>query len=124
MANSVLRRFQGLRDGPGDAAPALLFGFQLLLSGFRQAIVFRAAIVLRISPEGSNPAFFFHSVEGWEERAGFDIKSAAGDLLDSARDSKPVFLARDKRPEDEQVQGALKQGCWLRVQSDSPIEFL
>lgn len=79
-----LRRFQGLRYGPGDAAPALRFGLQLFLSGLRQAIVFGAAVVLRISPKGGNPAFFFHSVEGGKERAGLDIKRAAGDLLDSA----------------------------------------
>ena len=63
-------------------------------------------------------------MESWKERAGFDIKSAAGDLLDSARDSEPVLLAGDKRLENEQIQRALKEGCWLRVQSSSPIEFL
>ena len=63
-------------------------------------------------------------MECWEERTGFDIKGAAGDLLDSARDSEPVLLAGDKRLENEQIQGALKEGCWLRVQSSSPIELL
>jgi len=63
-------------------------------------------------------------VQGGEERARLDIKSATGDLLDPARDSEPVLLAGDKRLEDEQIQGALKQGCWLRVQNSSPIEVL
>jgi hypothetical protein len=63
-------------------------------------------------------------VEGWEQRAGFDIKGAAGDLLDSARDSEPVLLAGDKGLEDEQIQGSLKEGCWFRFQSFSPIEIL
>ena len=63
-------------------------------------------------------------MEGREERTGFDIKRAAGDLLDSARDSEPVLLPGDKRLEDEQIQCALKEGCWLRVQSTSPIEIL
>ena len=117
-------RFQGLRYGPGNAAPALRFGFQLFLSGLRQAIVFGAAIVLRISPKGGNPAFFFHSVERWKERAGLDIKRAAGNLLDSSRDSEAVLLAGNQRLQDKQIQGALKQGCWFRVQSSSPIEIL
>jgi hypothetical protein len=94
------------------------------LSGLRQAIVFGAAVVLRISPKGGNPAFFFHSVEGGKERAGFDIKRAASDLLDSSRDSEPVLLAGNQRPQDKQIQSALKEGCWFRVQSSSPIEFL
>ena len=63
-------------------------------------------------------------MEGWEQRAGFHIKGTAGDLLDSARDSEPVLLAGDKRLEDEQIQGSLKEGCWLRFQSFSPIELL
>lgn len=63
-------------------------------------------------------------MEGRKERTGFDIKGAAGDLLDSARDSEPVLLASDKRLEDEQIQCALKKGCRLRVQSASPIELL
>jgi hypothetical protein len=124
MANSDLGRFQGLRDGPGDAAPALRFDFQLLLPGLRQPIIFRAAVVLRFSPKGGNPPFFFHSVEGGEERTGLDIKGAPGDLLDSARDPEPVLFARDQRLEDKQIQGALKQGCGLRVQSGSPVESL
>ena len=63
-------------------------------------------------------------MEGGKERAGFDIKCAAGDLLDSARDPEPVLLAGDQRLEDEQIQSALKEGGWLRVQNSSPIEAL
>jgi hypothetical protein len=63
-------------------------------------------------------------VKSWKERAGFDIKRAASDLLDSARDPEPVLLAGDKRFEDEQIQRALQEGCWFRVQSSSPIELL
>jgi len=124
MANSGLRRFQSLSDSPGDATPAFGFDFQLLLSRLRQPIVFRAAVVLRISPKGRNPTFFFHPVEGWKERTGFDIKGAARDLLDSAGYAEAVLLAGNQRLEDEQIQSALKQGCWLRAQMASPIGFL
>src|SRR5437588_13071199 len=79
-----LRRFQSLRDAPGDTSPAPGFGFELLPSGFGQAIVFRAAVVLGVAPEGRRPTFFLHAVEGGKERAGFDHKRATGHLLDSA----------------------------------------
>src|SRR5689334_21070472 len=79
-----LRRFQGLSDGPGNSAPALRSGFELLPTGSGQAIVFRAAIIFGVSPERVGPAFFFHAMQRRKEGARLDHKSSAGDLLDSA----------------------------------------
>src|SRR5690242_3366813 len=82
-----LRRLQGLSDGPGNSAPALRFGFELLPSCLGQAVVFRVAIVFGISPKGGSPTFFFHAVQSGKEGARFDHKGATGDLLDSAGDA-------------------------------------
>src|SRR5580704_5310363 len=89
-AGTSLRRFQSLRDGPGNAAPALGFHLQLLQSRLGQAIVFRAAVIFGISPKGRNPAFVFDAVQGGEERAGFNVESATGELLDTARDAESM----------------------------------
>src|SRR5205807_7835607 len=93
MLKTSLRCFQSLSDSPGDAAPSLGLGFELLPSRLGQAVIFRAAVVLGISPKRGNPAFFLHSVQCGKKRAWLDNKSAAGDLLDSARDSQSMHFA-------------------------------
>src|SRR5206468_4308002 len=119
-----LRRFQGLRNRPRDTAPTLAFDFELLRTSLGQAVVFRAAIVFGVSPIGGNPTFLFHAVQRGKERAGLHDKSAAGDLLDPARDSQAVHLTGDQRFQDEHVQSSLQEGGWFRVQELSPIETL
>src|SRR3982075_2059847 len=116
MPDTSLRCFQGLRNSPGNAAPSLCFDFELLRSSFGQAVVFRAAVVLGLSPKRGNPTFFFHSVQGGKKRAWLNNKSAAGDLLDPARDSQSVHLAGDKRFQDQQVQSPLQKACLFRAQ--------
>src|SRR5713101_130898 len=103
MLNTSLRCFQSLRDSPRNAVPSLGFDFELLHSSLSQAVVFRAPVVFRFSPKRGNPTFFFHSVQCGKERAWLDDKSAAGDLLDSPRDSQSVLLASDKGFQDQQV---------------------
>src|ERR1700687_860847 len=124
MLFTSLRHFQSLCDSPRNAAPSLGFDFELLPSSLGQAVVFRAAVVFRISPKRGNPTLFLHSVEGRKEGAGLNNKSAACDLLDSSRDSQSVHLASDKRFQDQQVQGPLQKGCRFRVQDISPIDGL
>src|SRR5580700_2616521 len=104
-----------------NAVPSLGFGFELFLSSLGQAVVFRAPVVFRFSPKRGNPTFFFHSVQCGKERAWLDNKRAAGDLLDSPRDSQSVLLACDKGLQDQHVQSPLQEGCRLRVQTISPI---
>jgi len=116
MLKTFLRCFQSLGDSPGNAAPSLGLGFELLPSGLGQAVVFRAAVVLGVSPKGGNPAFFLHSVQCGKERAWLDNKSAAGDLLDSARDSQAMHFSGKKRFQDQQVQGSLQKRCRFRIQ--------
>src|SRR5437660_610566 len=124
MLKTSLRCFQSLGDSPGDAAPSLGFGFELLPSGLGQAVVYRSAVVLGVSPKRGNPAFFLHSVQGGKERSWFNNKSAAGNLLDSARDSQSMHFSGKKRFQDQQVQSPLQKSCRFRVQDVSPIATL
>src|SRR5467141_2381499 len=124
MLFTSLRNFQSLIDSPRNAAPSLGFDFELLQSRLGQSVVFGAAVVLGLSPKRGNPAFFFHPVQGGKERAWLDNKSAAGDLLDPARDSQSVHLAGDKRFQDQQVQSPLQKACLFRAQSVPPIDSL
>jgi hypothetical protein len=96
MLNTSLRRFQSLSDSPRYAAPSLGFNFELLLSSFGQSIIFGAPVVFGISPKRGNPALFLHPVEGGKKRAWLNDKSAAGELLDSARDSQAMHFAGEK----------------------------
>src|SRR6266850_7056594 len=96
MLNASLRRFRCLIDGPRNAFPSLGFDFELLSSSPAQAVEFRAAIIFRVSPKRRNSAFLLHSMQSGKERTWLDNKSAACDLLDSARDSQSVHLACNK----------------------------
>lgn len=59
-----------------------------------------------------------------KERAWLNNKSAAGDLLDSARDTQAVHFAGDKRFQDQQVQSPLQKAGLLRAQGMPPIGSL
>src|SRR5438045_2885780 len=91
--STSLRGFQSLSDRPGDATPSLGFHSELFPSRVGQAIVFRAAVVLGVSPKGGNPTFFFHSVYSGKERSWLNNKSAACNLLDSAPDRVGIRVA-------------------------------
>jgi len=69
-----LRCFQSLSDRPGNAVPPLGFRFELFPSRLGQAVVFRAAVIFRVSPERRNPTFFFHAVQGGKREPGLTIK--------------------------------------------------
>src|SRR5258708_38787557 len=124
MPVTSLRHLQSLGDSPGNTSPSLGLDLELLSSLLGQAVVFRAAIVFRVSPKRGNPAFVFHAVQGREERARLDDESTLGDLLNSAGNAQSVHLAGGQRFQDEQIQSTLQQGSGFRVQESSPIEFL
>jgi len=124
MLTSFLRCFQSLIDRPRNAAPPRGFDFELLPSSLGQAVVFRPAVVFGVSPEGGNPTFFLHAVESGKERAGLNHKSAAGDLLNSARDSQSMLLTGNERFQDQQIQSPLQKSCRFSAQDASPIEIL
>src|SRR5271168_4972303 len=108
MFGTSLRCFQCLADRQGNAAPALGLGFQLFLTRLREAVVFGAAIVLGFSPKCCNPIFFFHDEQRGKERAWLNHKSAAGELLDTARNSQSVHLAGAEGFQNQQVQSPLQ----------------
>jgi hypothetical protein len=124
VPNTSLLRFQSLSDSPGNATPSFGFRFELVPSRLGQAVVFRAAVIFGVSPEGGDPALFFHSVQRGKQRAWFNNKCPACDLLDSARDSQAVHLASDKRFQNQHIQSPLQKCCRFRIQEISPIDSL
>jgi len=115
---------ESLRDGPGDAAPALGFRYELLLARFRQPVVFGAAIVFGVAPEGGDPTFVFHAMQAREEGAGLHVEGATSDLFNSAGDAEAVHFTGDQGFEDEHVEGALQQRGGFVGQAGSPIDCL
>src|SRR5208282_2427701 len=106
---ALLTRFQGAGDGDGDAAPTLGFRFELAAARFREVVILGAAVVLRFTPVGAEPAFFLHAVQSRKERAGLDLEGAAGHLLDAAGNAQAVEGAEAEYLEDEHVEGALQE---------------
>jgi hypothetical protein len=71
----LLCRLQRARYRQRDALPNFGFGFELALSGFGQTVILGPAIVLGFPARGSEPPRILHTVEGWEKRTGFDLKT-------------------------------------------------
>jgi len=124
MLKTSLGCFENLSHSPRDTAPSLGLGFEWFPSRLGQAVVFAAAVVLGASPIGGNPTFFLHSVEGGQERDGLNKKSAASNLLDSARDFQSMYCASHKLFQDQQVESRLQKGRRFRIQNVSPIGIL
>jgi hypothetical protein len=124
MSYDALRRFQRLRDRPRDAAPSLGFRFQLLQSRFRQPVIFRPAVILRLSPKRCNPPLFFHAVQGRKQRSRLHHESPARNLLDPPRNPQPMHLPRAQRFQNQQIQSPLQKARLFRAHSLSPIVVL
>lgn len=115
--NSFLGSFENPGNGERDAAPAFGFRIKLTTTRFGQAIVFRAAIVFRVSPEGGDPALVLHAMESGKKGAGLDDESSAGDLFNAARDAEAVHFASSEGFEDQEIEGSLQQGGGFGRQS-------
>jgi hypothetical protein len=57
---------------------------ELAFAGFGEAVEPGAAIVFELSPKGGEPSGLLQAMQCREKRAGFDLKGAAGDLVDAA----------------------------------------
>src|SRR2546423_7960711 len=100
---------EGAADGERDALPIFRFGLELAPARFRQAVEFRAPIVLRFAPLGFEPAGFLRPMERGEERARFHVERALGYLVDAGGYAEPVKRLGRQRFEDKQVERALKE---------------
>src|ERR1700679_1401191 len=121
---ALLRCLQCIGHGGDDLLPLLGFLAELALAGFGEAIKLGAAIVLGLAPEGGEPAGLLQAMQGGEGRAGFDLKCAAGDLVNAARDTEAMQLTRLERLEDEQIKRSLEQVGLAGTHVMFPIELL
>src|SRR5437868_1080851 len=119
-----LRTRQGLRNCERDATPALALSLKLPSAGFCQPVILRAPVVLRLSPRRCHPAFLLHAVQCGKKRSGFDLKSSAGDLLNTSCNSQSMHLVESQRLQDEQVQTPLQQCSLFRRHVHAPIDVL
>jgi len=101
--------FERAGDGQGDPAPAFRFGFELAAACAGELVVFGATVIFGLSPCGDEPAFLFHAVQGGEQRAGFYLEGALGDLLDPAGDAQAVHFSQGEGLQDHHVEGALEK---------------
>jgi len=75
LESTRLRLCRTSRDQ--DSPLSLGFHFELLPPSLAQAVVFRAAVLLGVSPKGGNPAFFLRPVQSGKELAGLTTKVPA-----------------------------------------------
>lgn len=109
LRGSLLVGLQGVGDGEGDARPAFGLRVELAAAGGGEFVVFGAPVVFGFAPAGGEPALLFHAMESGKERAGFDLKGAAGDLFDATGDGEAVKLGQGQGLEDEHVERAEEQ---------------
>src|SRR6266581_2854150 len=105
----LLSGLEDLGDRGGESAPAGFFPFELFAPEPRQLIKLRAAIVLRSSPARLDPAAAFQAMESGIERALLNEKNLTGNLVDTFGNRPAVLRFQGKRPEDQQIQRALRK---------------
>jgi hypothetical protein len=72
-------------------------------AGRREAVEFRAVVVLRNSPLGRDQLPLLQPMERWIERAHLDSERVIGHVLDPARDAVVVHRASGEGLEDQDV---------------------
>src|SRR5579862_1161424 len=107
IQNSCL--FQDSANGAGEAAPIGGLHFQLLAPGSGQMVEARAAAQLGNAPFGFDPTLMLQTVQRRIKRALIDLQNLFGDLLDAFGNSPAVQRAGLQRPEDQEIESALKK---------------
>src|SRR5215470_16581037 len=115
-------RFQEPGNGRGPALPLRSLKMKLLPAGARERVKPGAARILGLAPLGIQPSCALQALQRGQERAGIDLKHAAGDLLDPPGDAKAMHGLQTQGFEDQHIEGALNDvsiGCVHR-----PIRLL
>ena len=102
---------QGICHCQGYPFPFFCFHLKLACSCLGEPVKFRAAVICRFAPEGTQPTRFLHTVKGGEQRTWLDQKCSAGDLLDAPRDAQAVKFPGTECLENQEIEGALKEIC-------------
>src|SRR5262245_39811882 len=107
---------QDFRDRLRERRPRGRLGAELLPSLRGDAVILRAAVVLRDAPLTLDPTPSLEPVQSRVERALLDLQYVVGRLLQPPRDGITVHRTPAQRFEDEDIQSSLKQvdGLWHR----------
>src|SRR3984957_3506483 len=109
MARSSLN---GLQDEPNrrrESFPVGLFGFEIFLSGARQGIIFRAAIVFRLAPFRLNPSLLFEPMQSGVKCALIHLQNVVRNAANALRNGPTVHGLEGDRLKDEQIESALDE---------------
>src|SRR5215813_9591492 len=111
-------RFQEPGNGCNPALPIRSFKLELLPACARERVKPGAARILGLAPLGIEPSCTLQTLQRGQERAGVDLKHAAGDLLDPPGDAEAVHGLQAQGFENQHIEGALNDvsvGCGHRL---------
>jgi len=116
MRRLTLARRPGRRRGEDVAdrlrvlQPLRRFLPEVRLTGRREVVVARAAIVLGDAPHGADESSLLETIERLIERAIDELEVAPGGLLEPIGDLEAVHRAPAERLEHEDIEGTAKHG--------------
>ena len=100
---------QHLGDGSCQPLPLAFFGFELLAPGFREFVVFRAAVVIGGAPAGLDPAAAFEAMQRRIQRALLNLQNLARDLMEALGNAPAVLGAEGESSENQEIQSSLRK---------------
>src|SRR5438105_11365201 len=109
VSSRSLRHSQYERDRGRQALPILRFGLKAFATGARELVVLCAAIVVGRAPRGTDPSAALEPVQCRVQRALWDLKRCARDLVDALGNPPTVHRLERERFENQEVERALRQ---------------
>src|SRR5207245_1424720 len=109
-ASYFLRR--GAQDSRNDirhVVPLFRFFSQSALPRCRETIVFRLALVFRLTPFARDPALVFQAIQRRIQRALLNLQAILRNLLDAQEDAVTMQRPEGNGLEDQHVQSALQK---------------
>src|SRR5205823_6648491 len=85
------------------------FGLEPFATGARELVVLRASIVVGRAPRGADPSAALEPMQRRVQRALWDLKRFARDLLDALGNPPAVHRLERERFENQKVERALRQ---------------
>ena len=86
---------------------------QVLCAVRSQGIIFRAALVFRLSPFGLNPPLLLETMQRGIRRTLMDLQDFVRNLTNAWRDAPAVRALEREPPQNQEVEGALDKVGWL-----------
>src|SRR2546430_17262193 len=111
VSSRSLRHSQYERDRGRQALPILRFGLKAFATGAGELVVLCAAIVVGRAPRGSDPSAALEPMQRRVQRALWDLKRFARNLVDALGNAPAVHRRERERFENQEDERALRQGA-------------